>query len=58
MQSLLASTLSGSAAISVTSMSLDELQPLVAHLFAFSYAWALGGNLVHTLRDAFHTHTR
>ena len=57
MQSLLASTLSGSA-ITMTSLSLDELQPLVSHLFAFSYAWALGGNLVHTLRDSFHAHTR
>ena len=57
MQSLLASTLSGSA-MTMTSLSLDELQPLVSHLFAFSYAWALGGNLVHTLRDSFHAHTR
>ena len=57
-QSLMASSLTGSASTSQAGLGLDELQPLLAHLFAFSYAWALGGNLVHTLREAFHAHTK
>ena len=58
MQSLVASHLSGSTAKDQEDYELDELRPLLAHLFAFSYAWALGGNLVHTLREAFHAHTK
>lgn len=50
--------LSGSTATDQEDFELDELRPLLAHLFAFSYAWALGGNLVHTLREAFHAHTK
>ncbi len=49
---------SGLAESRAASLSLDELRPLITHLFAFSFAWALGGNLAHTLRDAFHAHTR
>lgn len=58
MQSLLASYLSGATATNQDECGLDELRPLLVHLFAFSYAWALGGNLVHTLREAFHAHTK
>ena len=54
----MASNLAGSTASNEEDFGLDELRPLLVHLFAFSYAWALGGNLVHTLREAFHAHTR
>ena len=54
----MASHLSGSTATDQEDCELDELRLLLAHLFAFSYAWALGGNLVHTLREAFHAHTK
>ena len=57
-QSLMASNLTGLTLTSQDDVALDELRPLLAHLFVFSYAWALGGNLVHTLREAFHAHTR
>ena len=57
-QSLLASAPSPPAeADNMSSPSLDDVQPLLAHMFVFAYAWALGGNLVPALRDAFHAFT-
>ena len=58
MQSLLTSNLARLASTDQDSIGLDELRPLLVHLFAFSYAWALGGNLVQTLREAFDAHTK
>jgi len=54
-QSLLASAPSPPAeADNMSSPRLDDVQPLIAHMFVFAYAWALGGNLVPVLRYEFH----
>lgn len=36
----------------------EQLEPILAHLFAFAYVWGLGGNLAHPCHQPFTTFVR
>ena len=40
------------------SQDQEQLQPVLAHLFAFAYIWGLGGNLTHHCHQPFNTFVR
>lgn len=40
------------------SQDQGQLEPVLAHLFAFAYIWGLGGNLSHHCHQAFNTFVR